>query len=134
MPARRKSADILSLTGAKKHNAKRYAGRELEPKSTDDLGDPPAHLTDDEQACWRDIANIAPENVLHKRDRLMVEQAARLLAYVRGHGVSSIKTSYVTRLELCLGRLGLSPSDAPRVQTARIPETNEFDDIRPRKR
>lgn len=134
MPARRKSADILTLSGAIKHNGKRYLGRRLEPKDADALGEPPMHLTKDERACWRYIADCAPDNVLHKRDRVMVEQASCLLAYVRARGMANVKTAYVTRLELCLGRLGLSPSDAPRVQTVRIPEANEFDDVGPRRR
>lgn len=40
-----------------------------------------------------------------------------------------MKGGQLTRLEMGLARLGLSPSDAPRVQAQRAPEPNEFDDF-----
>lgn len=116
MPARRKSAAVLQLGASFKHNAGRYAGREREPVDTTALGDAPANLTDAERAHWQLLVDAAPVGVLHKRDRPLLVYASRLGAVIDTRGPVGCKASWLTEYRHCLAKLGLSPSDAPRVQ------------------
>lgn len=84
-----------------------------EPKPTGPLGAPPKELPEGVKTAWLELAKIVPPRVLTNADRWIVEMAARLMADLRSKGdLSGAKWS---RLESCLARLGMTPSDRSKV-------------------
>lgn len=87
MPARRKSARELLLSGALHKNPGLYADRFLptapavETVPADPLGDPPRLTRVAEKNAWREIAAVRPW--LTAVDRLNVELTAKLMATMR---------------------------------------------------
>src|ERR1035441_3448476 len=86
MPKPRKPTKLLELSGALKRNPGRYANRLHEPKAAGSLGDPPERLSGTEKAAWHELAQLAPDGVLTKADRWLVEITCRLMAAGREHG------------------------------------------------
>lgn len=113
MPAHRKPTAVLKRNGAFKRNPKRAAERKHEPAPNGPIGPPPASLTPKQLECWGEIIANAPEGVLAKSDRVVVELAARLLAQVRGKAKAS--AAIVSLLGQNLQRLGMTPADRSRV-------------------
>jgi hypothetical protein len=110
----RTPTNVLDAKGAFKRHADRKKARAGEPKVTAPLGEPPAGLTADQLACWKEIAEIAPPGVLTVVDRLAVEEAARILTKIRQGSV----TTEERRLFLnYLGRFGMTPSDRSKVSS-----------------
>ena len=135
MPAHRTPASVLDLTGRLKHDAKRYRDRqqpaevkgsakpELAP-----LGDVPEMRLITFAEAWAEIVAMIPEGVLRKRDRAMVQEAARLHQYVRnrivmadlhGNPLHDTIDNATSRLyQSYLAKLGASPVDANHVDVA----------------
>jgi hypothetical protein len=86
MPKPRKPTKLLELSGALKRNPGRYANRLHEPKATGPLGDPPDRMSGTERAAWHELAQLAPDGVLTKADRWLVEITCRLMVAGREHG------------------------------------------------
>lgn len=117
----RTPTNVLRLRGAFRRNPQR-ARRDPEPAG--ELGEPPAHLTELELACWRELVAMSAPGVLTAGDRWMVEIAARLMAEYRSG--AEFRPARLTRLHSALAALGLSPSDRSKVIPTK-PEQREND-------
>ena len=85
-----------------------------EPKPTEEIGEPPKHLSGKQKDAWNELIEITNDGVLKKPDRIIVEIAAMLLAKMRDEGLIS---SERTHLISCLARMGNSPSDRQNVNS-----------------
>ncbi len=131
MPRRRTDTNVLRLRGAVRKNPARYVDRQQEPVPQRPLGLPLNGMTVAEITAWNDVVDACEPGVLWRRDRLVVETAARILAMVRTDGIKNVSPALVSRLEALLSKMGLTPSDASRVRAVLPVEPNEFDDFRP---
>jgi hypothetical protein len=112
---------VLERAGSFRRHPER---RRVDPPSGGTLGLPPAAMTDDEKACWAELAAIAPVGVLSKGDRFIVEVIVKLMVEHRTEGLSGAK---LTALTSGLAKLGLSPADRSRVSAVEATnETNPF--------
>lgn len=129
MPAPRKPSNILQMSGAFDKNPDRKRARKDEPIPTELLGDPPARLSDSEQAAWHEVVSIAPPGVLMNSDRIAMEILATLLAQFRAdpHGFQPTR---LARLESMIVKMGLTPADRSRVIAAPQESANPFAAIR----
>jgi hypothetical protein len=110
--------EIAKLKGADKHNPQRY--RNIVPKSGWPLGEPPAEMSDEAQACWFEISAKAIPGVLTFSDTILLEMASDLLAEYRlvravpfedrPKGMRFHSTDKTILIGL-LARFGMSPSD-----------------------
>lgn len=96
-----------AVTGADKKNKGRFDER-IEPKVSDDLGEPPAWMPEGQQAAWRVIATEIPW--LNSSHRALVEIAS----YVRGRLMAGddVGVQALNLLRQCLGQMGATPADA----------------------
>lgn len=124
MPRPRKPSNLLMLSGAMDHDRKRYADRAGEPVDDRPLGPPPESLEAPIRAAWLEIERLAPWLVF--ADRLAVEIAARLLAFVRVAGVGLATPAHLSRLQAALGALGLTPVDRSKVKMPERKPSNRF--------
>jgi hypothetical protein len=132
MAKRRTATNVLALKGSFKKNPSRARDRDGEPFTNAPLGPAPLPTTLTFAQAWDYVTSTVPDDVLKRRDRVMVELAARLLMAVRASDVPVVP--YMLRLEQIMARLGCSPSDASRVYASRPLPPNEFDDVGPPKR
>ena len=78
--------------------------------------------------CWNKITANAPEGVLTRADRFIVELTARLFARWRSKATPSAWVG--TQLRTCLASMGMTPSDRSRVGAAALaPTASAWDDI-----
>jgi len=119
-------SNILEARGAFKKHPDRKPKGEPQP-SAPFPKDPPAHLTRQQRATWREIVKICPDGVLTGSDKLIVEIAATLLAQFRA-APDSLGPTMIGRLTAELGKLGLSPSDRTKISVL-IKRPNKFDDF-----
>jgi hypothetical protein len=107
----KKPLKILELTGSVKKNPKRYKNRGKTPGPAElgALGDPPQHLTIDQQACWHELAEIdaAQNRLLTRCDRLAVELAACMMSDFRQHP-ELFSSSRMTQLQRLLRAFGMT--------------------------
>ncbi|MCP5005919.1 MAG: hypothetical protein GY941_18575 [Planctomycetes bacterium] len=125
--------NIHILKGTAKVNPERMRERENEPENTNPIGKPYDHLTNPEKVAWRQIVKIAIEGVLGEADRLLVEQAAVLLAHCRGNTIEDGKVIKATAAERTLytkllGQMGMSPSERSKISINPKNNKNPFDD------
>jgi hypothetical protein len=116
----RKPTNVLTLSGSFIAHPERARARADEPEPVGEVGEPPAHLSPEEKAAWREIVDMCPPGVLALSDRLILEHGSRLLAQLRKDR-TYIDSRLMLRLEGTLGRLGLSPADRSRVSAATKP-------------
>jgi len=116
--ARRKTINELDLSGQLRKNPGAYADRAQEGAARA-LGDPPAHLRDDQRRIWVELAAAAPDRSLGAGDAFMLEIAATLLAEFRADP-GGFLPSKIAQLRSTLVSLGLSPVDRARVSS--LPE------------
>jgi phage terminase small subunit len=121
----RKPSNVLELKGAFKHNPDRGEARADEPKPTDGLGDPPAHLSEEVRVCWLEIESLCHSGVLSKGDRLVMEHGSQLLAMLRKENWE-VHPTIMIRFESVLGKLGMTPADRSKVSVIK-PKENEKD-------
>lgn len=107
----RKPTAVLKLEGAFDKNPKRGKEREHEPEVTEPLGDPPEVLDEAVCARWMEIARMCPWATY--ADRIVVEELAKLWAMSRR---ADYTPAHGKRLDWCLSRLGLTPSDRSKVK------------------
>ena len=113
MPAHRKPTAVLAKRGAFKKDPKRAIARKHEPAPNGPIGQPPVGLTAKQLACWNELIANAPEGVLTRADRGVVELTARLQAQMRGK--AKLSTSISQQLRSCFASLGMTPADRSRV-------------------
>jgi len=104
----------LEAAGSFIRHPERRAARALEPQPQGSLGDAPAHLNEDEQAVWAEIASLFASGVVTNQDRLAFELLACLISQFR-HNREGMKSGELSLLSSLLGRFGLTPSDRSRV-------------------
>lgn len=109
MPAPRKPAVLLEMSGSLEKHPQR---RRTEPVVAAPFGSPPAHLTKEHKAAWREIAKAAPAGVLTGADRVAVELAARMLVRIR---TTDFTAAEANGLRALLGQLGMTPADRSKV-------------------
>ena len=126
MAAPRKPTALLEQTGAFKKNPDRRRDEEPQPAQAINY-QPPAHLDEKEQAMWHEIVSITPPGVLGNSDSLVVEELAILYTRFR-KDKSEMPPALISRMDIVIGRLGLSPSDRAKL-TVEKPRGNKFSDI-----
>lgn len=114
MARRRTPTPILKLRGADKKHPDRMRARENEPKPTGDLGPCPKRYDPEVREAWRYIVKCVPAGVLTEMDRVIVAQAAALLATFWADPLGFPNPLHA-RLESILGRLGMTPVDRSKV-------------------
>lgn len=118
-----KPTNLLELTGAYKKNPKRAAARAGEPRSTEPLGDPPAHWKVEPSEfgyqkavklrdIWKEVAEMAPW--LTSSDRHTVEDICVLRLKARDN---SIKPGERNVLRALNNSCGLDASGRTRINT-----------------
>ncbi len=115
MARNRTPSNILELRGAFDKNPQR---RREEPKVENELGPPPDHFDDDRKAAWAEVADMAPEGVLTKSDRLAVEMLADLLVRYRASmkpGGEKFTSADRRDMLAVLARFGMTSADRTRV-------------------
>jgi hypothetical protein len=123
MPASRKPTVVHQISGAFKKNPDRGRSRSNEPVPKAGIGPAPAHLSEQEQACWDEIVNIAPNGVLYDSDRLALEITAKLLAKFRR---DEHMPPELTALRASLSALGMTPADRSKVSVPDKAAKNPF--------
>ncbi len=114
MPAYRKPAELLALSGPFEKNPQRR--RPIGPKSDRPIGDPPPHLAPDEAAARSGFVHCAPAGVLTSADRWALEMVARLVAKSRRpEGLTGAELGHLRAL---LGEMGAPPASRGRVLPA----------------
>lgn len=122
----RKPTAVLEATGAFKKNPQRR--REGEPVVTTPLGNPPAHMTELEAACWFEVAELAPRGVLTSADRVALEALAHLLAEFRTKK-SDFTAQAHARMFAYLGQLGMMPGERSKLSIEKPKDVNPFADL-----
>ena len=122
----RKPTKILEQTGAfKKHPERKRTGEPVASGSLSYM--PPDHLDEREQAMWHEIVSIVPPGVLTNADALIVESLAVLWTRYR-IDKSEMPPALISRIDIQMGRLGLSPADRAKL-TVEKPRENKFADL-----
>jgi hypothetical protein len=108
MPTPRKSIAELKLSGTYQTHKARYEHR-LNPVSTvlSPIGAAPRHLATLERAVWAEVVKNAPEGLLGRPDRIVLEVASRLIVKLR---TGEYRPSDVGALLNVLTKLGLTPA------------------------
>jgi hypothetical protein len=107
MPAPRKPSNILELKGAFKKDPSRRRKPLKAPEGP--FGDPPDGFDAEQRACWLEVLDLAPPQVLKRADRVQVELLASLLAEFRAARYA-FPASKIGHMRLLLGSLGMTPS------------------------
>jgi phage terminase small subunit len=121
------ATSILALRGSFKTHPERKRPNEPEVTAPFTL-DPPAHLSADAAACWREIAGIAPAGVLTAADVLVVEMLADLLAEYR-RAPSEMSPSKLGHMRQMLRSLGLDPSGRASLVVPKKPDGGRFEGL-----
>lgn len=121
----RTATNVLRLRGAYKNHPER--ARKKEPTANPLADGPPDHLSDVEKKMWHEIVRIAPHGVLMASDALLIESLSVLWVVYREEK-ADIQPGLLARLDIQMGRLGLSPSDRAKLQVE-PKRNNEFDDL-----
>jgi len=137
-PGQRASTKLLELTSHYKMNPQNI--REEEPEVNEYLTvKPPKYFNRAEKNAWNEILVAAPEFVLTRSEKFIVEICAKLLAEfrrdgtVRGQSAEGVDLFYkmdparISRMEVCLGKIGLNPSDRSKVQMTRPSAKSTYD-------
>src|ERR1041385_1866813 len=85
MPRPRTPTATLEAAGSFIRHPERRAARALEPQPQASLGDAPAHLSEDEQAVWAEIASLFASGVATNQDRIAFELLACLISQFRNN-------------------------------------------------
>ena len=118
---------ILELRGAFRKDPQRARPHEPEVTAPFVL-DPPAHLSAEAAACWREIAGIAPAGVLTAADVVVVEMLADLLAEYRC-APSAMASSKLGHMRQMLRSLGLDPSGRASLVVPKKPDGGAFEGL-----
>ncbi len=86
-----------------------------EPEVIGPLGDPPRGWPAGAKALWHEMVECAPEGVLTKSDRHLIEIAVRLLAQFRAE--AEVKPATAAQFRACLSEMGMTPSARSRLHS-----------------
>lgn len=126
MAKTRTPTNILELKGAFKKDPQRGEARANEPVPTGGIGEPPSHLSDEEQAIWHEVADIVAPGVLANCDRIIMEMVVKSISQFRNGEIS--QTGF-NRLHIMLGSLGMTPADRSKVSVPAKDNKNPYDDL-----
>lgn len=107
----RKTTAVLEAKGSFKKNPQL---KRVDPKTSDEIGLPPAYFDEVESLVWQELIETSPEGVLTKSDRAILEIASALLSDYRKDR-ASFNTSRVNILQRILASLGMTPIDRSRI-------------------
>lgn len=127
MPPRRKTLAEHEASGAIAKNPGRFVGRTDPPAPKGPIGKAPRHLTDAEQAVWRELVNQAPDGVLTSYDRLSLEITVRMVLLMRAGKLT--KQSELVSLFTTLGKYGFNPDGRGRLDIPEPKKPDEEDDL-----
>ncbi|WP_185749583.1 hypothetical protein [Stutzerimonas xanthomarina] len=123
----RTPTNLLDARGSFRKHPER---KRVDPDTAGPLSAAPDHLTEQALECWQDIVASAPHGVITDSDRIALELAANLLAQFRTDP-GEFKSMRLVRLEVLLGKFGMTPADRSRVSIAprAKPSANPFADF-----
>ncbi|RRV59813.1 terminase [Stutzerimonas stutzeri] len=123
----RTPTNVLDARGSFRKHPER---KRVDPDTSGPLSAAPDHLSAQALECWNDIAASAPTGVLTDSDRIALELAANLLAQFRADPLE-FKAMRLVRLEVLLGKFGMTPSDRSKVSiaTGPKPSANPFAEL-----
>ena len=98
--------------------------RAREDPPTEALKPPGAHITGAVLANWHEITRIAPAGVITEADRVGLEMLCSLLAEFR-QSPYDFPAPKLVRLEVLLGKFGMTPSDRAKVATKPKPKVDD---------
>lgn len=120
MPTPRKSLSQLAASGTLGRNKGRYESRIAAlPNFIRPVGKAPPHLPPVERAVWAEIVRGAPDGLLQRSDRLIVEVLSRLVVRMR---TSNPKSSELNAVVNVLGKMGLTPADRSKLNLESPPD------------
>lgn len=102
---------IARERGVFDHERSKEDARSTEPEA-EELGAPPKYLSKKERAVWDELVDKFPPGVLTMLDQFNVEVAVGLMAEFREKRQNFNKHN---QLLAALGRLGMTPTDRPKV-------------------
>lgn len=109
----RKPTAALELSGALKHDPKRYADRADEPKPTASLGNAPPCLSPEEKKVWAELRRTV--FWLTNADRQAVEMLCELIVKRRSGTITAGERGVMMNLFV---HFGMTPADRSKVQAA----------------
>ena len=115
MPQPRVPTSKLEARGAFLKHPERRRARKNEPQPTGELGDPPKGLDREEKVAWLYVASLLAPGVAVNRDRIAMEEIARLLVSCRRKRATSAERNL---LRGYLRDFGMTPADSSRVAAA----------------
>lgn len=107
MPARKPTA-IKKMQGTYRKDRENLN----EPVPGGVLGDPPEHLTEEQQAVWVELAAVLPSLVATNADRPAFEILTVLMSKFRSNEASNQE---VTNLVRTLAKFGMNPCDRSKI-------------------
>lgn len=116
----RKTTAVLEAKGSFKKNPQL---KRFDPKTSDEIGQPPIYFSETEAAVWHELIETSPKGVLKNSDRTALEIASTLLTDYR-QDRASFNTARLNALQKALASLGRTPVDRGRI-AAPEPEMDE---------
>jgi hypothetical protein len=107
----RKTTAVLEAKGSFKKNPQL---KRVDPKTTDEIGEPPAYFSETESTVWHELIATSPKGVLKNSDRTALEIASTLLTDYRKDR-ESFNTARLNALQKALASLGRTPVDRGRI-------------------
>jgi len=95
-----------------------------EPEIIEPLGSPPAGWQAGAKALWHEMVGCAPDGVLTKADRHLIEISVRLLAQIRAD--AEVSAAHMSQFRACLSEMGMTPSARARLSVASSGGGNPF--------
>ncbi len=112
----RKTTAVLEAKGSFKKNPHL---KRVDPKTTDEIGEPPAYFSEIESAVWHELIATSPKGVLKNSDRSILEIASALLSDFRKDR-KSFNNGRISSLQKILAALGRTPVDRVRIAAPEI--------------
>jgi hypothetical protein len=103
----RKPSNVLELRGTFKRNPQRR--RKPLKAAEGPFGNPPDGFDEVQRACWLEILDLAPPDVLKRSDRFAVEFLASLLAEFR-QARYAFPAPKIAHMRLLLATFGMTPA------------------------
>lgn len=123
MPRARKPTAVLQFTGAYKKDPNRAESRKDEPKPSGGIGEPPAHLSDEQKKLWFELVGQSLPGVLSNADRTILELTVRALEQIR----IVYDPKIGPQLNQYLQQLGMTPAARSKVQAVKDTKKDEDD-------
>lgn len=123
MPNPKKPTELRVLQGTANRNKQRNSPNP--PQVTEDIGEPPNHLGEQEKAIWNELKQNLYSGVLASGDRISLEIICRLIAEMR-NDFENFQAAKITQLNSFLSKFGMTPSDRAKIVVSKQEEENPF--------